>query len=116
MKVINQNPVAEITPLLEELKDDLSFCIPLKLKKIILFSSYARGDYDRDSDVDVLVILDDEDLRSYNPLFSGLELKYFSKYDLLVSIIPVKFSNYFSNSDRLPFYKVIGSEGLILYG
>jgi uncharacterized protein len=29
-----------------------------KLEKVILFGSYARGDYDEESDIDIMVIAD----------------------------------------------------------
>lgn len=116
MNVIKQNTNTEITSLLEDLKNHLTLSIPGRLKKIILFGSYARGDYEKDSDVDVLVILEDENLYSYNSFFSELELKLFSKYDLLVSIIPVNLMDFARNQDRLPFYKIVNSEGIQLYG
>ncbi|WHH59487.1 nucleotidyltransferase domain-containing protein [Petroclostridium sp. X23] len=38
-----------------------------KFKKVILFGSYARGDYDAESDIDILVMVDEDDtaIRKY---------------------------------------------------
>lgn len=34
-----------------------------KMEKIILFGSYARGDYTKESDIDVLIVLSKEDYK-----------------------------------------------------
>jgi predicted nucleotidyltransferase len=46
-----------------------------KLRKIILCGSYARGNYDNESDVDILIVINDNDLGRYNRLLSQIELE-----------------------------------------
>lgn len=46
-------------PLLSELKAGLQDIYGTRLRGLYLFGSYARGQADRESDVDVLVVLDD---------------------------------------------------------
>jgi predicted nucleotidyltransferase len=87
-----------------------------KLKKIILYGSYAKGDYDSESDVDILVIIDDKDLRIYNKLLSKVELELFSSFGLLFSIIPENENYYLKNSDSLPFFRNLSNEGIAVYG
>ena len=48
-----------ILPLLSELKGGLQGIYEKRLRGLYLFGSYARGEEDRESDVDVLVVLDD---------------------------------------------------------
>lgn len=43
--------------------DDLDESIGSELQKVLLFGSVARGEETKDSDVDVLVVLDDKDLK-----------------------------------------------------
>ena len=50
-----------IQTLLGELKADLGALYQDRLKGVYLFGSYARGEADPESDVDVLVVLDDFD-------------------------------------------------------
>jgi len=47
----------DIAPILDELKARLVALLGDKLDSIILYGSYARGDADEDSDIDVMVIL-----------------------------------------------------------
>jgi predicted nucleotidyltransferase len=48
-----------IAPILEELKAGLQELYGPKLRRLILFGSYARGEAEPDSDIDVAVVLDD---------------------------------------------------------
>ena len=43
------------------------------LKTVILYGSYARGDYTKDSDIDIMVLLDlsDIDIKKYRHELSG---------------------------------------------
>lgn len=52
-----------------------------RLKAVILFGSYARGDYDKNSDLDVMIVLDDyqrywDELVRTSQLASDLSLEY----------------------------------------
>jgi len=110
--ISNKNLIIVLTELQKKLNDLFSD----KLKKIILFGSYARRDYDSESDVDVLVIIDDVNIRRHNASLSNIELELFDKYDLLISILPEN-ENYFdSNFDQLPFFRNVNAEGVLVYG
>ena len=38
--------------------EQLSILLGNRLKKAILYGSYARGDYDKNSDIDIMVLTD----------------------------------------------------------
>lgn len=67
--------------LLAELKEGLTRIYGQRLKAVYLFGSYARGDYNQNSDLDVMIVLDtytsywDELVRSAE-LASDLSLEY----------------------------------------
>lgn len=113
---MNFNQNNELKSLLEELRNKLSLLFGEKLEEIILYGSYARGDFDNESDIDILVIIKDDNLRNYNSHLSKIELELFKKYNLLVSLIP-ETKNYFKeHSNNLPFFKIINEEGIRVYG
>src|SRR6516225_2088637 len=70
-----------VETLLAELKSGLKGLYGERLRAVYLFGSYARGEAERDSDLDVLIVLDRLD--SYgvevdrtSKLVSGVSLKY----------------------------------------
>ncbi len=48
-----------ISNLLSELKSGLAMIYGERLKRVYLYGSYARGDEDKESDFDILVVLED---------------------------------------------------------
>jgi len=88
------------------------------LDRVILFGSYARGDYDDESDVDFCIIADvpkDETTkwrREINRRLPGIDLEY----DLLVSLRVINSSMFFNNLDVLPFYRNVMQEGVEIRG
>lgn len=70
-----------VKTLLNEMKTGLTELYGQRLKGVILFGSYARGDYNQNSDFDVMVVLDDyrrywDELVNSAELTSELSLKY----------------------------------------
>lgn len=89
-----------------------------KLDRIILFGSYSRGDYDDDSDIDIMVLIkeDSEKLKMYDEAISEMISDYCIRFGVLYSIV-IKSKEQFDNySGVLPFYKNIVCEGTVLYG
>jgi predicted nucleotidyltransferase len=110
----NRNIPEPIKELTEEFVDRMSQLYGERLHKVILFGSYARGDYREDSDIDYLVVLNDEDIKSYEEI-SNLSPTTFDlslKYLMSVSAVPVsrdKFDHYGS-----PLLKNVREDGILL--
>lgn len=71
----------EIQKLLKELKQGLIRLYGERLKGVYLYGSYARGDFQEGSDLDVLVVLDDferapAELEFTDDLMGDLSLEY----------------------------------------
>jgi len=88
-----------------------------KLEKVVLFGSYARGDYHEWSDIDIMVLADVQPEKAGETRkqirsrmnYIGLE------YDVLVSLSVVCYSTYREYSNVSPFYLNIQEEGVELY-
>ena len=54
------------------------------LRRIILYGSYARGDYNSDSDVDVMILLDlsDMDIKGYRHQLSDMTFDFNMDHDM----------------------------------
>ena len=84
--------------------------------KIIVYGSYARGDFNDKSDVDIMVLVDvpEKDIWKYENIV--YDLAYDIMMDTGVDVSPVIKNidqfNYWS--DTLPYYRNINKEGVVL--
>lgn len=82
------------------------------LKKVILYGSYARGDYRDDSDIDIMILLDlsDMDIKQYRHELSGETFDFNMDHDLDIKPI-AKSQQHFQNwVDAYPFYANVEKE------
>lgn len=85
-----------------------------KLTKVIVYGSYARGDYNSSSDVDVMILVKMSD----NEIKKIENQVYDLAFDTGVDISPIikNEEQYEYWLDTLPFYKNIHEEGVIVNG
>lgn len=81
-------PIRDILP---ELKEALQKRYGTKLKSIMLFGSYARGEQTVSSDIDIAIILGEFshaciEIERTGDIVSALSLKF----DTLISLVPIK--------------------------
>ncbi|MDR2131879.1 MAG: nucleotidyltransferase domain-containing protein [Clostridiales Family XIII bacterium] len=87
-----------------------------KLDKVILYGSYARGDFDDESDIDILVLADipQEDAwaarMKISELTGGLDLEY----DVLISLQVASRAIFYKFKDTIPFYGNVLRDGVML--
>lgn len=85
-----------------------------KFIQLKLFGSKARGDSDRESDIDVLIVLEDWDRETRNVIF---DFCYDLSVDCSVVLAPVIYSRREFESDLTkvtPFYQAVAREGVLL--
>ncbi|MCD8120707.1 MAG: nucleotidyltransferase domain-containing protein [Clostridiales bacterium] len=108
----------ELNTILNELAKSYRAVYGDNLYKIILYGSYARGDYRDDLDIDVVALVKgsrqelQDDLKTVWERANDLELEY----EILVSptVIPVdEFERYKSD---FPYYRHIDTEGILVDG
>ena len=47
---------SKVDSILKEFIAEISNLLGNRLKKVILYGSYARGDYDKNSDIDIMIL------------------------------------------------------------
>ena len=84
--------------------------------KIILFGSYARGDFRKNSDIDILILK--KGLKNEREITNNLYMDFFTKkISMPIDIIAVDYDKYNTlNNDIGYIYKSIEKEGKVLYG
>jgi len=87
-----------------------------RLEKVLLFGSYARGDYDDESDIDIFVLADIrlDEARGIGSkigrLIGWLELEY----DVVISIHVTCSTVFYEYRNVTPYYKNVIKEGIEL--
>ena len=87
-----------------------------KLERVILYGSYARGDQDGESDIDIMVLADiphEDCWKAYKKL-SDLTWRLDLEHDVLVSIHVADSMTFNMYADVLPFYLNVLKEGVSL--
>jgi len=88
------------------------------LKDVILYGSYARGDFDAESDVDIVLLFDipRENESTLNSAIADIVSEIDEQFNYAVLFSPVIISDSFFEEwkDTLPFYKNIAKEGVKL--
>ncbi len=85
-----------------------------KLHDVYLFGSYARGDYDEESDIDIMLTLNltDRQLMKYRKSISYINSRLSLKHDITVSVIMTPLKRFIKFADDLPFYRNVIKEGI----
>lgn len=84
------------------------------LVKIMMYGSYARGDFDAESDIDLVAIVRGErqalqrELKKVWDISSELELEY----ETIVSPTVIPYDEYEQYREDLPYYRNIEREGV----
>lgn len=88
------------------------------LCKIIVYGSYARGDFDSNSDIDVMVLtsLDEDRIKLIEYKLYDVAFDFLMEYEVDISVI-VKNEEHFKYwLGALPFYDNVDKEGVVISG
>ena len=88
------------------------------IQRIILYGSYARGDFRSDSDVDIMILLDlsDLELKAYGQQLSYMTYDFNLDNNLDIKPIAKSEAHFKKWISNYPFYSNIHKEGVVLYG
>ena len=86
------------------------------LDSVIVYGSYARGDYSELSDIDImlLVSLGEEEIKKISDQISDLAFDFMMKYGVDISSIITNKDHFNYWADNLPFYRNVRDEGVRL--
>lgn len=103
-----------LNTLLDETKNDLSALFGSKLLNVVLYGSYARGDFDSEFDIDVMALVEmsKTELQKYRRIVSNLANNIDLKYNVLLSIKLQDNESFVKYQNALPFYQNIIKEGV----
>lgn len=104
----------ELSNLLEEVKNDILLLLKDSIKQLKLFGSYARGDYNNDSDIDIFLVYDETNLKNIDDLISELSVGYQLNYGIMINIYDMSISYYNKYKNISPLIKNIEREGVPL--
>jgi len=87
------------------------------LKQVILYGSYARGDFNSDSDVDIMVLVDlpDDRMSEFSDALSELGFDYNVDHDIWFMPVVKNIDHFHYWSQAYPFYSNVAKEGISLY-
>ena len=87
-----------------------------RLRGAYLYGSYARGDYDAESDVDILVLADvpRDKLAAYKKPFLKSTSDLGLEYDVVVTVTLKDTDTFEKYLDAVPFYQNVRKEGVPL--
>jgi len=91
-----------------------------RLKKIILYGSYARGDYNESSDIDIMILTDitDNEIEKYETKIwdYAYDLESDNNFTIHLSPSVKNIDKYNTRISFMPFYKNVQKEGVVLNG
>lgn len=105
-----------ITEIMQQFADSLRKLLGNTLDSVIVYGSYARGDYSELSDIDVMILvtLTEEKIKKISDEISDLAFEFLMRFgaDISPVIINVDHFNYWV--DNLPYYRNVRDEGVKL--
>ncbi len=114
------NVPANISNIIDEFVKGVNAILGDRVKKIILYGSYARGDYDKSSDIDIMILTDlnDDEILEYREkiLDYAYDIEWNNNFDIVVSPLIKNIDKYNKRIDVIPFYMNIQREGVVING
>lgn len=115
--MVDINLPDSIRDILNRYVDDVLNAYDTHVRKIILFGSYARGDYTNDSDLDIMVLVDYPRDRIGSIRGPMSVISYELGCDAEIEINPLLQNEEFFSKwiNAYPFYNNVANEGVELY-
>jgi predicted nucleotidyltransferase len=110
---------AQMESLLDEIVEEMKTIFKGNLVSVILFGSYARGDFDSESDVDVMVVtnIPNGEISQFREIVDRTASRISLENDncTTVCIMLQDLVTFNKHKNYLPFLKNVVNEGVTLY-
>lgn len=107
-----------INTLLNQYVEEIKKIYGERLKSVILYGSYARGDFRPDSDIDIMILVDlaDTEIEKYGKQLSWSTYDFNEEHDTDIKPITKSRAHFKKWLGVYPFYTNVQQEGVELYG
>lgn len=87
------------------------------LRQVILYGSYARNEFNSESDIDIMILLNlsDMDIKKYRRRLSDMTFDFNMDYDVDIKPIAKNEEHYRKWVGNYPFYSNVDRDGVMLY-
>lgn len=111
-KIMPSNVKRTINDFIKKVKEILGD----RVKKIILYGSYARGDFNKNSDVDIMILTDlnEKEIEEYRDKISNIVFEIQLEEEIYISPIIKNIDKYNERIKIIPFYMNVQKEGVEL--
>lgn len=113
-----KNIPTNIKNIIDEFVEGVNKILGDRVEKIILYGSYARGDFNKDSDIDIMILTDltDDEMYEYFVKISDMayDIEFCNNFDITLSPIVKNIDKFNYWLEALPFYMNVQKEGVIL--
>lgn len=84
------------------------------VKELKLYGSYARHDYNTDSNVNIFLLYDETVVKDIDDLVSEISVEYQIKFGIMININYMNITYYNKYKNILPLIKSIEKEGIVI--
>lgn len=107
----------QMSRLIEEYINKVKNIYGVHLKQVLLYGSYARGDFREDSDVDIMVLVDlpDDKVETFSDELSELGFDYNVEHDIWFMPVVKNIDHFYYWCKAYPFYSNVEKEGILIY-
>lgn len=112
------NVPQRINNIIDEFVQGVNKILGNRVKKIILYGSYARGDYNKSSDIDIMILTDltDDEIFEYRQKIwdYAYDIEWDNNFDIELSPLVKNIDRFNYWLEALPFYMNVQKEGVVL--
>lgn len=112
------NVPTNINNIIDEFVKKVNEILGNRVKRIILYGSYARGDYNKSSDIDIMILTDltDKEIIKYRDKIIDIayDIEWDNNFDIDISPLVKNIDKFNYWLEALPFYMNVQKEGVVL--